>query len=372
MRAIALIEEPDHVCYRYRLEAYIPEFWRRGYLLEAEPLARGWLARASQLRATATADVVILQRKLLPLWQLALLRRSARHLIYDFDDALFHRDSYAAKGTASRQRLARFWATVSAADAVVAGNEFLADQARKLIGPERVNIIPTSIRPEIYAGAVHASRKRRTRLVWIGQPSTLRGLELARPHLEAIAKRVRDVELRVVCSTFPSFESLRVVPRPWSQLVEADELASCDIGISWLPDDPWSQGKCGLKVLQYLAAGLPVIANPVGMHRQLVRHGETGFLAETPQQWAEAVATLTAHPELRQRMGEAGRRLVEEEFNEYRSAVKFADVIESLIGREEEPGATELTNAARLGSAPSAARPAKVEVMSESTEPAAW
>ena len=85
--------------------------------------------------------------------------------------------------------------------------------------------------------------------------------------------------------------------------------------MSWVPDDFWSRGKCGLKVLQYMAAGLPVVAKPVGVQAELVRHGETGFLAATPAEWADAVGRSARDPELRRRMGWAGRRLVESRYS---------------------------------------------------------
>ena len=77
---------------------------------------------------------------------------------------------------------------------------------------------------------------------------------------------------------------------PWSESSEAAAIATADIGIAWVPDDLWSRGKCGLKILQYMAAGLPVVANPVGVQAEMVQHGETGFLAETSDQWHEAIS----------------------------------------------------------------------------------
>jgi glycosyltransferase involved in cell wall biosynthesis len=107
---------------------------------------------------------------------------------------------------------------------------------------------------------------------------------------------------------------LLVVPCPWTEAGEATELAASDIGISWMPDDAWSRGKCGLKVLQYMAAGLPVVANPVGIHTELIENGVTGFLADSNEAWVQAVERLVRDPGLRSRIGQAGRRLVSERY----------------------------------------------------------
>src|SRR5256885_8089682 len=128
-----------------------------------------------------------------------------------------------------------------------------------------------------------------------------------------MAAAVPGVSLKLISDRFSEFGQLRIEPCPWSAETEPIEIAAGDIGIAWVPDDDWSRGKCGLKVLQYMAAGLPVIANPVGVHRELVRPGETGFLAESTTEWIEAVRVLAADPQLRARFGRAGRELVERE-----------------------------------------------------------
>jgi glycosyltransferase involved in cell wall biosynthesis len=315
MRVLALIERLDEPCYRYRLEAFAWVMAERGLCLEAVPLQKALWPRIGQLLATRHADVVILQRKQLPRWQLLLLRSAAKRLIYDVDDALFQRDSYHAKGQESWSRRRCFAATVRAADLVIAGNDFLKDQAAAYVEAERVCVVPTCVEPSWYVPVEHQRVGAAARLVWIGQHSTLPSLQCAREHLAAVAEQVPGVELRVVSDSTPALPEVRVVPRRWSSKSEAAELAQGDIGINWLPDDTWSQGKCGLRVLQYMAAGLPVVANPVGMNCTMVVHGETGFLASTPQKWAEAVAQLAADPALRKRMGTAGRKLAAERFS---------------------------------------------------------
>ncbi len=119
----------------------------------------------------------------------------------------------------------------------------------------------------------------------------------------------------MICDRFPSDFPLPVVPVPWNEPTEARELAAGQIGVSWIPDDLWSRGKCGLKVLQYQAAGLPVVANPVGCQSEMIRPGVDGFLATRPDEWVDAVRRLAGDPELRRRMGPRRARRVEADYS---------------------------------------------------------
>jgi len=315
MQVLALIESADHVCFRYRLSALAWALAERGMFLEALPLAKGLSARLGQFRRAARADVVILQRRLLPRWQLLWLRRLCRRLVYDVDDALFYRDSFSAAGPLSQMRLARFRLAVRVSDAVLAGNDYLRQYAAAYTDPRRVHLVPTCVEPGWYRPAGHHRSEAAVRLAWIGQPAMLPSLVSIREHLAAVARRLPGCELRLVCDRAPASLGVSVTLRPWSSATEAAELAESDIGISWLPDDLWSLGKCGLKVLQYMAAGLPVVANPVGIHQSLVVDGETGFLVSTPAEWVQAVARLAADPGLRNRMGAAARQRVVEHYS---------------------------------------------------------
>ena len=328
MKLLGLVEAPDHVCCRYRIDGYVPGLRARGWEVVVRALPAGLLRRWRVLREHDGAEVVLLQRKLLDAFQFAVLRHRARRLVYDFDDAVLYRDSHSPNGPHSRRRSSRFRRTVAVADLVLAGNSFLAEQAAQFTRPERIRIIPTCVDPELYPIVpAEAKREGGLELVWIGSSSTLRGLEQARRLFEALGQAVVNLRLKVVADRFPVFDHLRVVPVRWSVETEVLDLASADIGISWVPDDLWSRGKCGLKLLQYMAAALPVVANPVGVHREMIEHGQNGFLVQTEAEWINAIRTLAADPALRQAMGRRGRRLVEDKYNVTRWASRVAEAL---------------------------------------------
>jgi glycosyltransferase involved in cell wall biosynthesis len=331
----ALVESLEHVCCRYRLAAFRPHLEQSGHHLDLRPWPQRWCSWLRLERIVRDADAVILQRKLLSTWCLYLLRRAARQLIFDFDDAIFLRDSYSPKGLHSSRRLQRFAATVETADVVVAGNTYLREQAARWNSADRIRVIPTCVDPASYQLAQHHRARENVELVWIGSASTLRGLDAIRPVLENLGVSCPGLHLKLVCDRFLSFEHLPVVCCLWSEKTEAAALAAADIGISWIPDDLWSQGKCGLKVLQYMAAGLPVIANPVGVQNEFVRHGETGFLVQTPAQWRAAVDRLALDPELRRRMGRAARRHVETAYSVAAGATRWLALLERLKWRRQ-------------------------------------
>ncbi|HEY7428395.1 MAG TPA: glycosyltransferase family 4 protein [Gemmataceae bacterium] len=331
MHWIGLVDRLEHVCCRYRLAAFRPSLEQAGHTLELRTLPRPWWSRLAFFQRLRGANV-ILQRRLLRGCQRILLRRAARRLLFDFDDAVFLRDSYAAKGLHDRRRLRRFAGLVRCADAVIAGNTFLAEHAAHWAARPRVHVVPTCVDPERYPLAKPARNGNSIELVWVGSSSTLQGMQAIAPLLEEIGRGVPGLCLKLICNHFLQLQNLAVMPVPWTEAGEAEEIARADIGISWVPDDLWSRGKCGLKVLQYMAAGLPVIANPVGVQVEMVRHGETGFLAQTPAQWVEAVRRLAQDPELRRRMGYAGRRWVESHYSVAAGAARWVALLDELRG----------------------------------------
>jgi glycosyltransferase involved in cell wall biosynthesis len=336
VRAVALAESVSHVCCRYRLAAFVPALAAHGHALELRALPTSLFGRLAIGRDLSHFDAVIVQRKLLPRWALALLRRRAKRLVFDYDDAVWLRDSYSAKGLHDPKRAARFRATVRACDVVVAGNEFLAAEARKFVPADRVRVIPTCVEPAHYTPARHEAREA-FRMVWVGSSSTLQGLERFGETLSAIGRAIPGARLKLVCDRFAQFPPLPVDCAPWNESTEAQEIAACDAGIGWVPDDDWSRGKCGLKVLQYQAAGLPVIANPVGVQSDFVRAGATGFLARTTDEWVQAARALAADAALRARLGAAGRVQVKERYSVTAGAELWLAALGQIVGRASSP-----------------------------------
>ena len=336
MKALALLEAPDHVCGRYRVSAFAPALAASGWSLAVEGVASNPIARIRQLRRASQFDAVILQRKLLPGWQLAILRARTRRLIFDFDDAILYRDSYDSRGPLSQRRISRFAGSVRSADLVLAGNGFLAKCATEHgARSDRVRVVPTCIDTTSYPPKPEdAPDDGRVRLVWIGSSSTFKGLEQRRSLLERLGREVPNLVLRVIADRFPTFEWLPVEPIAWSNASEAADLSGADIGISMVPDDLWTRGKCGLKTLQYGASGLPSIVDPVGVHPEIIEPGRNGFLPRSDDEWFECVRALAEDRDVRRRMGREARQMVEANTSVDAWSSRF---VSAVTGRDPAP-----------------------------------
>jgi glycosyltransferase involved in cell wall biosynthesis len=323
-RVLVLANNLAQASYRVRIEALRPLLAARGVETTVALRTGNPLADAKLYRSARGYDAVLLQRKFLESWEAWLLRRHARRLVYDVDDALmFHNRPV---GVVSRWRTARrFRATARAVDRVVAGNQYLADLFRQA-GAPAATVLPTVVDPARYAAKAHAPTAT-PRLVWIGSRSTLGYVRGAVPALSLSANRVPGLSLLTIADETLAGAPLPVEHVGWSADTEAASLARGDIGIAPTPTDPWTLGKCGFKIVQYMAAGLPVVASPVGANAELVVEGETGFLPESDVAWADAIDRLAGDVDLRRRMGAAGRRRAEGELSVARAADVWAGLL---------------------------------------------
>lgn len=254
-------------------------------------------------------------------------------VIFDFDDAIFHQyDQHrnplirAALGGKLKPLLRR-------ADLAVCGNAYLQDYAARYC--RRTEIVPTVVDTDAYGPKLSPQPDRPLTLGWIGSPSTWGFVKPLVPLLSEAALR-HDLAVRVVGAGPQKDIPPRFSFLPWSEPQEIALIQGMDIGIMPLPDEPWARGKCGYKLIQYMACGLPVIASPVGVNTEIVDHGENGFLATTPQEWAEAIAALAANAGLRRAMGEAGRAKIERAYSLAVHGPRLAGMIREVFDRGRE------------------------------------
>jgi glycosyltransferase involved in cell wall biosynthesis len=288
---------------RYRALNYFPLFREHGW----EPLhITDDKTRASHtriLKAAAKSDAtVVLRRAPGGLYGLRL-RQVSKRLIFDFDDAI-----YVPRSGRLSRRPARFRTMVQRCDHVWAGNSHLAREALRF--SSKVSVVPTSIEIERYQ-PVFDRPQGDTVLVWIGSRSTSKYLTEILPVLEGACTGTKAIRLKVIADFELHSDVLPIDNIAWSLATETSELANSSIGIAPMRDDPWTRGKCGLKVLQYMASCLPVITSPFGVNADLVENGVTGFHAISGQDWATAIHRLAEDPALAATMGSAGRKKCE-------------------------------------------------------------
>ncbi|PKO85757.1 MAG: glycosyltransferase [Betaproteobacteria bacterium HGW-Betaproteobacteria-12] len=285
------------------------------------------------LRAARRADLVLVLRKTLPGPLLWLLRRASRRLVFDLDDAIFCKPD----GSPSATRLSRFAAMVRCCDQVTAGNGFLAAMAARF--NPAVTIIPTCVDVARYAPG-DGRRSDHFDVVWIGSSSTRKYLEAAIPALREASRRIPALRLKIIADFDLDAPGFPTLPVRWRAESEAAELASAQVGIAPMHDDDWSRGKCALKVLQYMAAGLPVVSSPVGVNGEAVLDGETGYLARSDDEWVAALQALAADPERGRRMGLAGSQRVAALYSSAVVGARLLALLEAVVGGSERPVGT--------------------------------
>lgn len=299
-------------------------------------LLRAYWRRVMVLRGRRSYDVLWIEKEALPWWplwaELALLRGVP--YVLDYDDAVFHNYDMHRLGVVRRLYGERLDGLMAKAALVVTGNDYLAQRARKA-GARKVEVVPTVIDLERYPRAQRSKTSAKDGalcVVWIGSPSTVKYLQLIAGPLQALAGRLPFV-LRVIGGGEFHLAGVKVEVLPWSEDSEVQYLQSADLGVMPLEQSPWERGKCGYKLIQYMASGLPVLASNVGVNSEIVRDGENGYLACTSEEWLRQLASLLQSPALRTQLGQAGRRRVEERYCFQRTGPLMARLLRAVAGK---------------------------------------
>jgi glycosyltransferase involved in cell wall biosynthesis len=192
-------------------------------------------------------------------------------------------------------------------------------------------VIPTGIDQERYHLKTYPVQQERVTLGWIGDHGSIHYLEKMRPIFDRISAKYPHVELKIVCDTFFDCDRMKVIKKKWSSEEEVADLQGLDIGLMPLVDDPWSWGKCGLKIIQYQGVGVPVVCTPVGINKDLVEDGTNGFWAMTPEEWEEKLSLLIENPGLREQMGREGWKRVMRDYTYEACAPRLFSILTRVV-----------------------------------------
>ncbi|WP_461211525.1 glycosyltransferase family 4 protein [Desulfocurvus sp. DL9XJH121] len=295
---------------RFRVLPFVSLARERGIDAAWRRYPKTALARAAFFATQGRVQTVVLQKKLVSGLELSLLRSRSGRLLFDFDDALWamHPNQGECGGKPDERELERLLRVCAGVDAVVAGNTFLADKVRG--AAHRVDVLPTPLDTDVFTpGPAHSSRPV---VGWMGTACNLFFLPEIFTALAPLAGAfdvsvVSDGDFALPAGFAGGFTR-------WTAQDELELLRSMDIGLMPLSDDEYTRGKCGFKLLQYMACGVVPVASDVGFNREIVTHGRDGFLAPDPARFAEYVEKLVRDPDLRADMAVRARETVVRRF----------------------------------------------------------
>lgn len=245
-------------------------------------------------------------------WYLAKVLK--KKIIYDFDDAIW------IPNTSAENRLITFFKSNSKirsicrwSSVISAGNDYLCKFASEN-SLARIVKMPTVVNTDCrYLPSFGQSRGLVT-IGWTGSHSTLKYLNMIIPVLRQLKETI-DFNFLVIADKKPLLQLDDWQFIPWNAMTEIEDLQKIDIGLMPLEADEWAEGKCGFKLIQYLALGIPAVASPIGVNKQIIEEGVNGFLCKQDQQWHAAVKLLIADYELRESFGKEGRKKIIREYS---------------------------------------------------------
>ncbi len=306
------VREYGEVNYFYLVNSFLDKilFQSSNNILKFFVLCFTFLKRTYQILFLKKVDVILIYRELhwfhCPLW-MWILRRKAKKIIFDFDDAIFLSSEKGVVNVLKRpySKTVHF---IKHSDTVLVGNDYLKQFVLKY--NQNVVCIPTVVDTDYFMPKNNKQKTNKVIVGWMGSHSTILHLLSIVKVLKKIQQKYNNVEFRFV-ATKKYIPELAVSIEEWQKEKEVDILNSFDIGIMPLPDEEWSKGKCGLKMLTYLSCAVPCVSSNVGVNPEIIEKTKGGLIANTESEWITQLSILIENEELRKSLGKQGREGVE-------------------------------------------------------------
>ncbi|MCA6078111.1 glycosyltransferase family 4 protein [Fulvivirga sedimenti] len=276
----------------------------------------GFIRRIGHTFKSLKYDYVFIYRELTPIgppffeWVISKVFR--KKIIFDFDDALWLPDENESAFKSLVKCKWKIKYLIKWSSVVSCGNPYLAEYAARF--NVNVTVLPTVVNTR----DSHFPRKLEKSEVpvigWTGSHSTLIYLDQMYHTLEKL-RETKEFNFKVICNKKPPVDYPWLVYKEWTKDTEIEDLSEIDIGIMPLAETMWSEGKCGFKIIQYLALEIPAVASPVGINQNLIKNGENGYLCSTQDEWMNRLGELLDDPEKRKKMGIAGRKEIIESYS---------------------------------------------------------
>lgn len=281
--------------------------------------------------------VFVIEKELFPYVPLLIerwIQRLGVKYILDFDDAIWH--NYDA----NRRKIVRIVLgnklkkTIKSSNYFIGGNAYLCDYARRA-DCENIVTIPTVISQNRYSvDYLRLPKSDVFTLVWVGSPSTSPYLFQLNDTLKKLTETY-TVDVRLIGFDQKKASQLAFphTITPWDAETEVRELATAHVGLMPLPDLPFEKGKCGFKLIQYMAVALPVLASPVGVNVQIVQNGINGFTCQSSDDWYQRTVELMQSESLRVEMGHASRKIFVEKYSLESTSITYLATIKKVMER---------------------------------------
>lgn len=288
-----------------------------------------YINRCKQLIMSNREEIIIIEKEVFPYLpyffeKIFLIKKK---YILDYDDAIFHNyDSHSSKviQLLFGKKISKL---IQKSSLVFCGNTYLYDYSMQ--NNKNSFIIPTVIDVDRYLMKSSENLNKKIKIVWIGSPSTIKYLSQIKNVFINLSS-IHEFTLKVIGVENFYIDSVEVENVQWSEATEVNEISECDIGIMPLANTKWEQGKCGYKLIQYMACALPVVASGIGANNEIVINNKSGFLVDHEEDWIQKLSELICSYELRNSFGIQGRKIVEEKYCIQKSNIKYIKHLESI------------------------------------------